>query len=69
MDKRFKWKEQHLIEHETRANTELAQVFVNGVWGEHRDFVLRSEGASREQLMADSGVERPMEDSRRQMRG
>ncbi|MFK7854323.1 MAG: diguanylate cyclase [Granulosicoccus sp.] len=61
--------ERHLIEHETRANTELAQLFVNGVWSDHRDFVLRSEGTSREKLMADSGVERLMTDVRRQMRG
>jgi len=61
--------ERQLIEHETRANTELAQSFVNGVWHRHRDFVLRSTGASREELMADPGVERLMSDVRRQMSG
>lgn len=61
--------EKHLIEHETRANTELAQSFINGVWSRHRDFLLDSEGATHEQIMADPRLDLLMSDIHRQMRG
>lgn len=44
--------EQHLIEHERRANADLTQVFANAVWLQYRDFVMQSKGLSRSDLLA-----------------
>ncbi len=45
--------ERQLVEHETRANTDLTQAFANAVWPRHCGFVLESAGRSREALLAD----------------
>jgi diguanylate cyclase (GGDEF)-like protein len=43
----------HLVEHGSKDNTELAQIVANRVWGDHRDFALSSEGRTREALQTD----------------
>lgn len=45
--------ERQLIEHETRANTDLTVAFANAVWSRHRGFVLGSAGRPREALLVD----------------
>ena len=42
-----------LIEHESRANADLSQVFANAVWEKHRPFLVGSRGRTREALLAD----------------
>lgn len=45
--------ERQLIEHETRANTDLTVAFANLVWSRHRGFVVESAGRSAQALLAD----------------
>ncbi len=45
--------ERHLIEHESRANTNLTQAFANSVWERYRDFIRNSSGRSGDDLRAD----------------
>ena len=42
-----------LIDHESRANVDQARAFANAVWGRYRDLVVRSDGRSRDALLAD----------------
>ncbi len=48
--------QRHLIEHESRANANLSQAFINAVWGQHRGFVLYSAARTRETLLADPAL-------------
>jgi diguanylate cyclase (GGDEF)-like protein len=43
----------HLVEHGSKDNTELAQIVANRVWAAHRDFALSSQGRTREALQTD----------------
>ena len=43
----------NLVEHESRANVDLTRAFSNHVWSHFREFVLNSNGRSRESLIAD----------------
>jgi diguanylate cyclase (GGDEF)-like protein len=44
----------HMIDHSSRGNAELAQRFAERVWTHHRDFVMTSVGRTREALLADA---------------
>ena len=59
----------HLVDHENRANTALTVAIANANWDEHRDFVLRSAGQSREELLADPGLQHLRRDVRRKTQG
>ncbi len=48
--------QRHLIEHESRANANLAQAFTNAVWGHNLGYVLGSAARSRETLLADPAL-------------
>jgi diguanylate cyclase (GGDEF)-like protein len=61
--------EQHLVEHETRANAELTRAFSNAVWARYRAFVGGSAGMDREQLLADPTVAELRADVLSKMRG
>ncbi len=43
----------NLVAHESRANVDLTRAFSNHVWSHFREFVLNSNGRSRESLTAD----------------
>jgi hypothetical protein len=43
----------HLVEHEQRANANLAQALANASWTGYRDHVTRSGGRSRQALLDD----------------
>ena len=48
--------ERHLIDHEGRANADLARAFANTVWARYRGFVIDSAGRSPQALAADPAV-------------
>lgn len=57
------WAYQHyterlLVDHESRANADLARAFANTVWADYRGFVAHSAGRPRESLAADPAVAR-----------
>ena len=60
--------ERQLVEHETRANTDLTTAFANVVWARYREFVIHSAGRSREALLADPVQQALREDVLAKMR-
>jgi diguanylate cyclase (GGDEF)-like protein len=48
--------QQHLVDHESRANADITHVFANTVWQRHAAYVLGAKGRSREALLADPAL-------------
>lgn len=61
--------ERQLVEHETRASTELTRVFLNAAWPRYRGFVAASAGRSAEALRDDPLQQALLAEVRRDMRG
>lgn len=51
-----------LIEHETRANTELSRIFANIVWSKYSDFIQKSSALSKHELLQRPEINRLRED-------
>ncbi|MBP8270708.1 MAG: GGDEF domain-containing protein [Sphaerotilus sp.] len=60
---------EHLIEHESRANTSLTRAFANTTWERYRDFVVTAPGRGREALLADPRMAMLQAEIRQQMQG
>lgn len=58
-----------LIDHETRANADLARAFVNAEWNTYLAHTARSEGRTREAMLADPGFAQLDREVRQHMRG
>ena len=61
--------QRQLVEHEGRANANLARAFANAMWPRHRAFVLGSAGRSAADLQADPAVAALRQDVLGTMRG
>lgn len=58
-----------LLEHETRSNVALTQVFANTLWPRYASFITRARGLRREELIARPEIEQLRADVMQRMQG